>query len=61
MLFLVRRIKLMSEENITKKNKIFTIENLLCFFIVICPILDVASFIFRNYSGGMYTFLRVIF
>ena len=45
-------------------NKIFNkfkIENLLCFFIIICPILDVASFIFRNYfntSLSISTILR---
>ena len=42
------------KENIEKKKtsdikSLFTIENLLCFFIIICPILDVASFLFRNY------------
>ena len=27
----------------------FTIENILCVFIIICPILDIASFLFRQY------------
>ena len=46
-----------------KLKKIFTIENLLCFFIVICPILDVSSFLFRNYfdtSFSISTFIRPI-
>ena len=44
-----------------KKNKIITLENLLCLFIIICPILDVASFLFRNYfntSLSISTILR---
>ncbi|MGN1327431.1 MAG: O-antigen ligase family protein, partial [Clostridia bacterium] len=47
-------------ENI--KNSI-TMENLLCFFIIICPILDISSFIFRNYfntSISISTFIRPI-
>ena len=32
-----------------KHGKIFTMENILCLFIIVCPILDVASFLFRNY------------
>ena len=46
-----------------KLKKIFTIENLLCFFIVICPILDVSSFLFRNYfdtNFSISTFIRPI-
>lgn len=47
-----------------KKNRnIFTMENLLCFLIVICPILDVSSFLFRNYfntSISISTFIRPI-
>ena len=46
-----------------KLKKIFTIENLLCFFIIICPILDVSSFLFRNYfntSFSISTFIRPI-
>lgn len=38
-------------------------ENVLCFFIIICPILDVASFIFRNYFNTNFsisTFIRPI-
>ena len=43
-----------NNENIEKEKtfnikNLITIENLLCFFIIICPILDVASFLFRNY------------
>ena len=30
------------------KNKI-TLENLMCFFVCICPVLDIISFLFRNY------------
>lgn len=43
--------------------KIFTMENILCFFIIICPILDAASFIFRQYfntSFSISTFVRPI-
>lgn len=54
-----------SKKEIIAKNyrNIFTMENLLCFFIIICPILDVASFIFRNYfntSFSISTFVRPI-
>ena len=56
------------KENIEKKKtsdikSLFTIENLLCFFIIICPILDVASFLFRNYfktNISISTFIRPI-
>lgn len=44
------------------KEKI-TLENLLCLFIIICPILDMVSFIFRNYFNTSFspaTFLRPI-
>ena len=44
------------------KQKI-TLENLLCLFIIICPILDIISFIFRNYfktSISPTTILRPI-
>lgn len=34
--------------NIDKIKEKVTIENILCFFIIICPILDMLSFIFRN-------------
>lgn len=53
----------MNEEKITKKNRIFSMENLLYFFIIICPILDASSFIFRNYfntSISISTFIRPI-
>lgn len=30
------------------KTKKFTIENILCAFIILCPILDIVSFLFRN-------------
>lgn len=47
----------------TKIKEAFSIENLLCFFIIICPILDASSFIFRNYfdtSLSIATVLRPI-
>ena len=34
--------------NIDRIKEKVTIENILCFFIIICPILDMLSFIFRN-------------
>lgn len=46
-----------------KFKKIFNMENLLCFFIIICPILDASSFIFRNYFNTNFsisTFVRPI-
>lgn len=56
------------EDNIKKEKKfnlknIITIENLLCFLIIICPILDAASFLFRNYFNtniSISTFIRPI-
>ena len=45
------------------KIKEFKIEELLCVFIIICPILDAASFIFRNYfntSISISTVLRPV-
>ena len=64
---LVRKILIM-EDNIKKEKKsnlknIITIENLLCFLIIICPILDAASFLFRNYFNtniSISTFIRPI-
>lgn len=53
----------MEQSKKLKIKKIFTIENLLCFFIIICPILDVSSFLFRNYfntSFSISTFVRPI-
>ena len=44
------------------KQKI-TIENALCLFIIICPLLDMASFIFRNALNTNFspsTFIRPI-
>ena len=44
------------------KQKI-TIENALCLFIIICPLLDMASFIFRNAFNTNFspsTFIRPI-
>lgn len=44
------------------KGKI-TIENILCLFIIICPVLDMLSFIFRNYfkvNWSPSTFIRPI-
>lgn len=55
-----------NKEMLEKKNDyrtIFTMENILCFFIIICPILDVSSFIFRkffNTSFSVSTFVRPI-
>ena len=48
-----------------KKNlkQIFTIENLLYFFLILCPILDVSSFLFRNKfqtNFSISTFIRPI-
>ena len=43
--------------------KILNLENLLCLFIILCPILDAASFIFRNYFNtniSISTFIRPI-
>ncbi len=47
------------------KNKIKNIklEDILCFYIIICPILDIASFLFRNYFNtniSISTFLRPV-
>ena len=46
-----------------KHCRIFTMENLLCLLIMICPILDVSSFIFRNFfktNFSISTFVRPI-
>lgn len=48
---------------INKIKEKITLENMLCLFIIICPILDMASFIFRNYfntTASPATFLRPI-
>lgn len=48
-------------EVVMEKIKKIKIEYVLCFFIIICPILDIASFIFRNYfetTISISTFLR---
>ena len=52
-------------EKIEEENKIkkFTIENILCVFIILCPILDIVSFLFRNVfdtSISPSTFIRPI-
>lgn len=50
-------------ESNNRLKKVITVENLLCLFIIICPILDAASFIFRNYfntSLSIATILRPI-
>ena len=42
-----------------KKN--LTLENIACLFIILCPILDIVSFVFRNVYGTNYspsTFIR---
>ena len=46
-----------------KLKNVITIENLLCAFLVLCPILDVASFLFRNHfntSISISTVLRPV-
>ena len=46
-----------------KIRKIINLENILCAFLVICPILDIASFVFRNafnVSFSPSTFIRPI-
>lgn len=46
-----------------KIKEILTVENILCLFIIICPVLDMASFIFRNYfktTISPSTFIRPI-
>lgn len=59
------------EENYEKKREIiernnysaFIIENILCFYIIICPILDIVSFLFRrkyNTNISISTFIRPI-
>ena len=53
------------KNKIENKNhcRIFTMENLLCLLIIICPILDVSSFIFRNFFNTNFsisTFVRPI-
>ena len=47
-------------KELTKRNNI---ENILCAFIIICPILDIMSFLFRNKFNTNYspsTFIRPI-
>ncbi len=43
-----------------KIKKILTIENLLCFFIVICPLLDVSSFLFRDFFKTNFSISTII-
>lgn len=43
-----------------KHGKIFTMENILCFFIIVCPILDVASFLFRNYFNTFFSISTIL-
>lgn len=57
--------ELSKKNEIKNKNhcRIFTMENLLCLLIIICPILDVSSFIFRNLFNTNFsisTFVRPI-
>ena len=50
-------------ESNNRLKKVITVKNLLCLFIIICPILDASSFIFRNYfntSLSIATILRPI-
>ena len=36
-----------------EKIKRFSIENILCLFIVLCPVLDMVSFLYRNIFGSL--------
>ena len=38
-----------------KLKELCTLENLLCLYIIICPILDIASFLFRNYFNTNFS------
>ncbi len=38
-----------------KLKELCTLENLLCIYIIICPILDIASFLFRNYFNTNFS------
>ena len=38
-----------------KLKELCTLENLLCLYIIICPILDIASFLFRNYFNTYFS------
>ena len=51
------------KKNIKNKIKNIKIQDILCLYIILCPILDIASFLFRNYfntSISISTFLRPI-
>lgn len=51
------------QSKISKIKKIFTTQNLLCFFVILCPIFDIASFLFRNTFNtniSISTFIRPI-
>ena len=51
------------EEKMEKIKSKITIENALCLFIIICPILDMASFLFRNALNTNFspsTFIRPV-
>ena len=51
----------MTLETIKNKIKSVTIEDILCLFVILCPVLDMISFIFRNAVGTNFspsTFLR---
>lgn len=43
-----------------KIKKLLTVENLLSFFVIICPILDIASFLFRNKFNTNYSISTII-
>ena len=46
-----------------KLKKVLTLENMLFLYIILCPILDIVSFLFRNYFDTSFspsTFLRPI-
>ena len=51
------------KKKLKKIRKIINLENILCVFLIICPILDIASFVFRNafnVSFSPSTFIRPI-
>lgn len=46
--------------NRERLKNIFTIENLLCFLIIICPLLDVSSFLFRDFFKTSFSISTII-
>ena len=43
-----------------KIKKIITAENLLSFFIIVCPLLDISSFLFRNKFETNYSISTIL-